>query len=49
MTDENSIFVETFKQNSTVTHFIDTMDRLKIKFSFFPKHDKKEEENGNIY
>ena len=34
MTDENYIFVETFKQNSTVKHFIDTVDKLKIKFSF---------------
>ena len=37
---ENSIFVKIFKQNSTMKHFIDTLERLKIKFSFLPTHRK---------
>ena len=34
MTDENSIFAETFKQNSTVKHFIDTIGQTKNKLTF---------------
>jgi hypothetical protein len=41
---ENSIFVEIFKQNSTMKHFIDTLERLKIKFSFLPTRKKKDKE-----
>lgn len=45
MTDENSIFVENIKSNLTVEHFIETLDRLKIKFSFFSDpHENKDKE-----